>query len=124
MPVEMQLSCTIHDNKSNGTSTTRIIHGEENNYEDNGKFKVCEPWTNTAYGIKAMVSHVMDVYVDFKVTYPVYLATNGQLIVKFRVDDSDLNVFKILVDGEIKFSVGSADGTFKDYWTTHVEPLK
>lgn len=68
---------------------------------------MCEPWTRTSHGIKAMTSRMTDVYIDFTVTYPGYFIEDGEIEVKFRVDATNLNVFKFIVDGEIVHSVFS-----------------
>lgn len=54
-----------------------------------------------------MTSRMTDVYIDFTVTYPGYFIEEGEIEVKFRVDATNLNVFKFIVDGEIVHSVFS-----------------
>jgi len=46
-----------------------------------------------------------DVYIDFTVTYPTYFMEEGNIELKYRVDATNLNVFKFIVDGEIVHSV-------------------
>lgn len=54
-----------------------------------------------------MKSRMTDVYIDFTVTYPAYFVTEGYIEIKYRVDATNLNVFKFIVDGEIVHSVFS-----------------
>lgn len=48
-----------------------------------------------------MESHVYESYVDFTITLPVYFAFDGFVEIKYRIDSSNLNVIKFLVDGDI-----------------------
>lgn len=84
----------------------RVNHDDDEDDQE-PQSRVCEPWTRTSHGIKAMTSRMTDVYIDFTVTYPVYFMEEGEIEVKFRVDATNLNVFKFIVDGEIVHSVFS-----------------
>jgi len=54
-----------------------------------------------------MTSKMTDVYIDFTVTYPAYFMEEGNIEVKFRVDATNLNVFKFIVDGEIEHAISN-----------------
>jgi len=100
MPREMQLSCTVHTNSKNDTQFVRVNHDQDED-ENAPQTRVCKPWTRTRRGIKAMESQMTDVYTDFTMTYPAYFMKEGNIEVKFRVDATELNAFKFIVDGEI-----------------------
>ena len=92
MPYEMQLECTVHSNIT-GEATT-VINGEKG---------PCEPWSLTRFGLKAYKTeqHGDDTYSDFKIIMPVYLKNAGAVKFTFRMDGSDNNLFKFVVDDAV-----------------------
>jgi hypothetical protein len=45
-----------------------------------------------------MYSSLVDVYVSFLVTYPVFFVSEGYFEIKYKIDNSETNAFKVLVD--------------------------
>ena len=76
-----------------------------NNNEYFYKNEDCLPWSRTGTSLKAYQSNVMDVLVDYDLTYPVYFDGEGSVEFKYRKDSIGTNettygVFKFLIDGE------------------------